>query len=246
MIPIRLWAAIFCLLLVFPAITLAQLSPPTSQPSDEDAFVIGDRPPTQVPAGLGGAGANQDNNTGRGYGDGNLQLALLTPVQTGRTLNPQPTLFWHLSDATSLPVIITLSEEGNPKPLKTWSMSGEQPAGFHRIDLANDRVTLRQGIVYECVVALVPDPRRRSKDVVAIGFIELVPDEKGLAAQLSKSRRIERVAPLASAGLFYDSVAEAMMAIEANPTNPAAQAYRTDLLAAMKLTEASSSDVRAH
>ena len=76
MIPIRLWAAIFCLLLVFPAITLAQLSPPTSQPSDEDAFVIGDRPPTQVPAGLGGAGANQDNNTGRGYGDDNLQLAL--------------------------------------------------------------------------------------------------------------------------------------------------------------------------
>lgn len=189
--------------------------------------------------------AAEFNTTGRGQADDGVQLAVLAPEEVGKTAQAQPALFWHLSRATTRPIEISISQEGSPLPLKRWRLNPPQGPGFHEIDLAAQGVTLEIGRSYEFVVAIVQDPRRRSRDVVAIGYIQRVPADPTLAQQISGLRRIERVEPLAAAGLFYDASGDAVIAIEANATNPSAQAYRSQLLAELQLTETSSADVRA-
>src|SRR4051812_38540672 len=95
--------------------------------------------------------ATEFNTTGRGQADNGLQLAVLAPEDIGKTAQSQPALFWHLSSATTRPTEISISQEGSALPLKRWQINEPQGAGFHKIDLAAQGVTLEIGRNYEFV-----------------------------------------------------------------------------------------------
>ena len=240
-----------CTAILLAMLTLVRcaLAQPTTAPSPAEMAAEDDWAPTglaplDVPKGLSNPTALQANTTGRGQADDGVQLAVLAPEAVGKTSRTQPVLAWHLSKPSNLPVIISISEAGNPTPLKRWQINAPQQAGFHRIDLAKENVSLVIGPTYEFVVALVQDPRRRSRDVVAIGYVQRVAADPAMDAKLARLRRIERVEPLAAADLFYDAAAEAVIAIDANPSNPAAAKYRQEFLNQMQLTETSTTDLR--
>ena len=110
----------------------------------------------------------------RGSGVSLICLTVLTPDQTAFTVQEQPSLFWYQSDSADVPFELTLLARNTVQPLFQFQLPSAPNAGIQRLNLADHNVKLVPGVEYEWVVALVVDPKNRSKDVVASGWIERV------------------------------------------------------------------------
>jgi hypothetical protein len=194
--------------------------------------------PTYKPPLRGAPGGRIGGGT-RGTGRESFLLTVLAPDHSGRTLSEQPTLYWFISNTTSLAVEVTVMDPRTTRPLLEAGLPGTTSPGVHRIRLADYGVRLDPGVPYWWFVTVIPDPNRRSRDILAGGTIERVTPPDGLATKLSEAGKTEHAALYAEAGLWYDSLAAISELIESAPNDAALRAQRVTLLAQVGLSRVS-------
>ena len=82
-------------------------------------------------------------------------------------------------------------------PLRRVRIEGPLNAGIHAVSLREENVVLDDGVEYQWSIAIVHDPERRSRDVVAIGTLERVaasstPDGAEAVFALAERRPVDR------------------------------------------------------
>ena len=103
-----------------------------------------------------------------------LFLSVLAPDHAGFTVQEQPDLYWYLSEPSSYPIILTLSNDHEIKPTLEVQITGPSESGIQRIRLADYNVRLQRGTEYSWFVSIVVDDDKRSKDILTGGIIELL------------------------------------------------------------------------
>ena len=188
------------------------------------------KPPKRgAPAGRVGGGT-------RGIQRDIFVLSVLAPDHSGFTTNEQPSLYWFISNSTSLPVELTVMDAKGVKPILETRLPSPVQAGVHRVRLADYNVRLSPGAAYRWFVAVVPDADRRSKDILAGGAVERVEIPAELKAKLANAKKSELPSLYAEAGVWYDAVAAISELIEAAPQDQALRKQRTALLAQVGLS----------
>jgi hypothetical protein len=184
---------------------------------------------------LRGAPGGRIGGGTRGTGGEKIALSVLAPDHSGLTISEQPSLYWFISTATSLPVEVVLVDPRAVEPLLETRLTGPTQAGAQRIDLARYGIRLAPGVPYRWYVAIVADPARRSKDILAGGTIERVAPSAELEAKLAAASPQQRPLLYAEAGFWYDSLAAFSALIEAAPGDEGLLKQRAALLAQIGL-----------
>lgn len=158
------------------------------------------RSPVWIPRTSRGAPAARIGGASRGVDSGLMVLALVPQYdEAAVTATAQPTLYWHLSKSTQHAVNFTLIEPNAVDPILDVTLEGPFEAGVQEINLAAHGATLETDRSYLWFVAVVPDPDRRSADIVARGAVERVVPEPDVKA--------DDALALAKAGFWYDALA---------------------------------------
>jgi hypothetical protein len=143
----------------------------------------------------------------------------LVPDHVGYTASAQPTLYWYLADKAKGDILfeLTLIDDSSIDPLIDKRLSAPSKAGLQAVDLHDYGVQLEPGREYEWSVALVPDPKDRSKDVVASGWIERQPEPEGLSSALAQAGPDQAAKVYGQQGLWYDMLGALGDQIRRNP-----------------------------
>ena len=182
-------------------------------------------PPRGMPGGRVGGGT-------RGTRERDIfVLSVLAPDHTGLTTKEQPSLFWFISAQTALPVELTIVDPAAVQPILETRLSAPVERGVHRVRLAEHGVRLRPSVAYQWSITVVPDPARRSRDILASGTIERVEADAELKQQLPGARVENLAAVYAQAGIWYDALEAISDVIESAPEDATLRRYRAELLA---------------
>ena len=176
--------------------------------------------PVYQPPVRGAPGGRVGGGT-RGYTRDTFVLSVLAPDHMGLTVSEQPSLYWFISGATTLPVELALMDPRKTEPLLEKRLPSPITAGVHRIRLADYGVRLQPGVAYRWSVTVVPDTNRRSRDILAGATIELVDTQADLREKLAKSAKEGLPFLYAESGLWYDALATVSELIEGAPQEPA-------------------------
>jgi hypothetical protein len=214
------------LALSIPVVVEAQ----TQAPANALAAPVYKPPLRGAPGGRVGGGTR-----GTGGGREVFVLSVLAPDHTGLTMQEQPSLYWFISSVASSPVELTVMDPRATQPVLEVRIPSPVQRGVHRIRLADHGVRLSPGVAYRWYVAVVPDPDRRSKDILAGGTIERVETPAELSAKLARASKTEVPFLYAEAGLFYDALTAISELIETAPEDPGLQKQRATLLAQVGL-----------
>lgn len=233
-----LWVAAFPASAEEPARPASQepSSPATSEPAKPE------KPVQSATTQVGAVGVYQLPSVGkprrrvgggrRGPGDPLPELWALVPEHVARTAREQPSLFWYLS-ATSAGYVqfdLALIDEGSVEPLLEVRLPGPLTPGVQRVDLGAHAVRLSAGQEYQWSLAAVVDPDQRSRDVVAIGWIERVAVPEGLDAKLAAAGTAGAASVYAESGLWYDALGAIWSLAEQRPGDPEPQRQLDALL----------------
>ena len=161
-------------------------------------------------------------------------LSVLAPEHVGLTTKEQPTLYWFISQPTNSAIELTLIESKTPKPLLETKIDPPNKGGIQRVRLTDYNVRLKPDTEYRWYVALVPDPKNRSKDILAGGFISRMQATKEQEARLSQAT-LESARAFAAEGVWYDAIAAISEAIEVAGGDNSLRAQRASLLEQVKL-----------
>jgi adenylate cyclase len=174
--------------------------------------------------------------------DQTFTLSVLAPNHTGLTVQEQPVLYWYLSKPITSPIEFTLMGDGI-KPMLETTLKPPFEAGVQRLRLADFGVHLNPGKPYQWFVALVVDPQRRSKDILAGGAIERSEFSESAAVKLSRADKEEAARIYAEEGFWYDAVAAITERIEKAPKDISLREQRASLLQQVGLAEVSDYDL---
>jgi hypothetical protein len=220
---------------VAPA-TTTPATPPATPPTPPKRSLIKFNPPKETETGkrLDGDGGSRDL-----HGKLPNWLYTLTPTSgKGLTTQAQPSLFTFQSEGVpSLEYRVTISEPSNPKPLFIYAASSSAK-GIHRVDLSQFDITLKPGVTYEWTVALRPNPKKRSDDLIARGTIKRIEPSAELTEKLKSAAAADYPAIYAEAGLWYDALAAISDQIAANPKDKELVEMRDSLLQQVELKQA--------
>jgi Domain of Unknown Function (DUF928) len=192
--------------------------------------------PVYKPPLVGAPGGRVGGGT-RGTGREVFVLSVLAPDHTGLTINEQPTLYWFISASASSPVALTVVDPRATRPVLEVTVPAPVRPGVHLIRLADHAVKLASGVAYRWYVAVVPDPDRRSKDILAGGTIERVERPAGLDAKLTQTAKAQLPAIYGEAGLWYDAVQAISELIDATPNDPGLRKQRSAMLVQVGLPD---------
>jgi len=163
-----------------------------------------------------------------------LELRVMAPEHVGWTADAAPTLYWRISEATDLPLEITLLDDARVEPLVEARREGPHAAGLQSLSLADLGLRLEADVVYRWQVALVVDPKRRSKDVRSAGAVVWkAPPEAPPPTTPGRAHQ------LATAGYWYDAFAQLSAWLDAEPDANNLAAARDALLVQVGLEPAS-------
>ena len=198
----------------------------------------------QPPRGLGAPTAGRRVGGGtRGTNKSVPILSVLAPDHTGLTVREQPDLYWFASDVVTNPVELTLTLEKNDAPILEKRLPAPTKAGIQRVRLADYGVKLVPGERYIWSIALVFDPKRRSKDIIAVGAIERVERANMSSATPAAAPTTDAFYRFAADGLWYDAVMAISELIETAPADLALRKHRVDLLEQVDLPEVGNFDL---
>src|SRR5262245_33982643 len=198
----------------------------------------------QPPRGLGAPSAGRRVGGGtRGTNKSVPILSVLAPGHTGLTIREQPDLYWFASDVVTSPVELTLTVEKGETPLLEKRLPIPTHPGVQRVRLSDYGVKLVPGERYNWSIALVLDPKRRSKDVIAVGAIERV-ERAGLdQGVLVAGQTTDSFYRFAADGLWYDEVMTISEMIESAPGDSSLRKQRAELLDQVDLSEVGNFDL---
>ncbi len=172
-------------------------------------------------------------------------VSVLAPDHTGLTVQEQPTLYWFASAVVHAPIEIELTVidgEGIQPLLETRLDPPTQP-GVQRVRLADYGVRLTPGERYQWSIALVLDPKHRSKDITAIGAIKRIKRSE-VGSPLPDGANTDALYRYAGAGLWYDAVMAISDQIDAAPEDVDLRSKRAGLLKQVGLSEVGAYDLR--
>jgi hypothetical protein len=183
----------------------------------------------------------------RSFGKKGPLVSVLAPDHVGLTVHDQPALYWFVSETVTTPieVEVTLIEEEGVKPVLKKKLSPPVGPGIQRLNLSEYGVHLTSGARYEWSVALVLDPKRRSRDIVASGGIERIDAAKAPAIPDDNTPKSEAPQLYAKAGLWYDTIMSVSDLIAASPTDHTLREQRATLLETAGLKEVGAYDREA-
>jgi hypothetical protein len=164
-------------------------------------------------------------------------LSALVPEDSGLTVSEQPVLYWYISNTTTLPVEVAISDPRATQPLLETRLPSPVQPGLHRIKLADHGVRLAPGIAYRWSVTVISDANRRSRDILAGGVIERVEPPAGLREKLAERDRDEYPFVYAQAGLWYDALDSISQLIDVRPNDAQLRKQRSALLTQVGLPE---------
>ena len=164
-------------------------------------------------------------------------LCVITPDHTALTIQDQPQLYWFLRELTHYSIELTIIEEQAIFPLLETRLAAPERPGIQSIRLTDFGIHLTKDIVYKWFIAIVPDPNRRSKDVLAWGAVRYmeIPDE--LKEKLLQYDRVTALNIYASAGIWYDAFAAISQLIKASANDDDLIKKRNALLEQIGLLE---------
>jgi len=166
------------------------------------------------------------------------KLLALTPPHEGFTVSGSPTLYWYLSAASPVPVEFVLTHPGRDDPVLELTLPVPVEPGIHAVALADHGVVLEPETQYRWFVSLVPDPSRRSSDVVSGGAVRRIEPGERLQAELREGGAARAGHVYAKNGLFYDALTSFSGWIDRAPDEPRLRELRAALLAQVGLGEA--------
>ena len=242
------WSFIIGLVIGLPLVAIAEDNP--TAPSSLAKEIKEQKPQTgqvtktllyQPPRGLGAPSAGRRVGGGtRGTNKSVPILSVLAPGHTGLTMREQPDLYWFASDVVTNPVELTLTLEKGDTPFLEKRLPAPTKAGIQKVCLSDYGVKLIPGERYTWSIALVLDPKRRSKDVIAVGAIERV---ERADMNLAAAPTTDAFYRLAADGLWYDAVMAISELIDTTPTDMALRKQRADLLDQVDLPEVGNFDI---
>src|SRR5262245_1619949 len=198
----------------------------------------------QPPRGIGAPSAGRRVGGGtRGTNKSVPVLSVLAPGHTGQTVREQPDLYWFASDVVTNPVELTLTLDKGDTPLLEKPLPAPLKAGIQRVRLSDYGIKLIPGERYTWSIALVLDPKRRSKDIIAVGAIERVERADMNPAFLATAPTTDTLNRFAADGLWYDAVMAISELIESSPSDMALRKQRVELLDQVDLREVGNFDL---
>jgi hypothetical protein len=209
----------------------------TNQPSDQNLNDQSKKPasvPVYTPPKRAAPGGRIGAGT-RGPQREVFILSVLAPDHSGFTTREQPSLYWFISNSTSLPVELTVMDPQGVQPILETRLPAPVTAGVHPIRLSDFNVRLAPGAAYRWFVSVVPDTDRRSKDIITGGAIERVEMPEGLKAKVAQAAKSDLPSIYAEAGLWYDTVAAISELIEATTQDQTLRKRRIALLSQVGL-----------
>ncbi|MDH5774869.1 MAG: DUF928 domain-containing protein [Nitrospirota bacterium] len=185
--------------------------------------------PLYQPPRRGAPGGRVGGGT-RGPSPGLPLLYALVPDHVAVTANEQPPLVWYLSKATALPLEFTVLEGSGVVPILEVPLSSPAEAGIHMLSLGEYDLKFEQGKTYQWFVSLIPDPARRSKDIIAGGLLEVMSLPENIAEAVRQATPQEATRILARAGFWYDAIGAISQEIQAHATDRDLHDLRAALL----------------
>ena len=245
------WSFIVVLLVSLPLVVIAEENPTVpaalAKEGKEQKTQAGQVTKTllyQPPRGLGAPSPGRRVGGGtRGTNKSIPILSVLAPDHTGLTVREQPDLYWFASDVVTTPVELTLTLEKGDTPLLEKRLPVPTKPGIQRVCLSDYGVKLIPGERYNWSIALVLDPKRRSKDIIAVGAIERVERADMSPAFLAAAPTTDALYRFAADGLWYDAVMTISEMIESAPADMALRKQRVELLDQADLREVGSFDL---
>jgi Domain of Unknown Function (DUF928) len=177
-----------------------------------------------------GAPAGRVGGGTRGGRDEMAYLLVLAPDHVGLTAQEHPSLYWFLSAPSAHPVEFTLIENKAAKPLLETRLESSNNSGLRHIRLSGHGVGLQPNVLYRWFVTLIPDAKRRSKDILSGGLIERIEPPGGLKRMLDKNAETASVHLYAEAGFWYDAFMTVCHLIERSPDDVYLRQMRDSLL----------------
>lgn len=185
--------------------------------------------------------AKRTGGASRHLGGADLpRVSILAPAETlGLTGRERPVIYWHLSEATDLPIEIGINKQDRSTVLEL-TLEGKKKAGLHALDLRKlefegEPVKLDPGVGHEVAIAVVADEREASKNSTATArLMRVEPDALPEAAKTrDEGEDPAKVASVyAKEGLWFDYLDALNRALEARPKDEALLKKRTKLLIA--------------
>ena len=153
-------------------------------------------------------GAPGRSSTVRDAGSRGCGIITLEPTQThwGETLQPQPTFWIFLSEAGRT-VQLTIMPEGSDEVLYTATYPEISQVGISRLASPEDIPALEPDSHYRWTLS-VDCPDESGNDPATTGIVVRRSPSEELSQQLTKADPEERIALLASQGLWYDALTE--------------------------------------
>lgn len=158
------------------------------------------------------------------------EVRALGPEHVGATTSAVPTLYWFLSEASSVPVEITLTSERASEPLLELRLEPPVGAGLHALSLERRGARLETGATHHWFVALVPDPANRDADLVSGAAVRRAVAAGALTEALAAAGPAERAHVLAAAGYWYDAFDTLTRWIQTDPASERLREHRAALL----------------
>ena len=169
-------------------------------------------------------------------------LYVLAPDHLGLTTQEQPDLYWYISQSTKYPIEVTVMDEHVIEPLIEQRLQSPSQPGVYRVRLADYGVRLSPNREYRWSVAVIPDPTRRSKDIIAGARIEHVDPSEPVLTELAQADLRKKLTLSGESGFWYDAVATVSQMIHRDESY--ARAMRASLLDQVGLREVSAYDRR--
>ena len=166
----------------------------------------------------------------RGVGDDLYTLFVLAPDHVGLTVQEQPVLYWYLSRESSYPIELTVIGERSVTPLLERKLEAPVSSGIHELNLKEHDIHLDKGVQYRWFVSIVPDPDRRSRDILAGGAIERVEISQEEKAEYLRLNSGDKAVHYAAAGFWYDAIQNVMEMMDADSDREKARKMRQALM----------------
>lgn len=200
-------------------------------------------PPIYQPPLRGAPGGRVGGGT-RGIGEELIALFALAPNHVALTVQEQPTLYWYLSKPAKHAIELTIIVEKDTHPVLETRIPLPSQPGIYPLRLSDFDIRLATGTQYRWFLVLVPDPNRRSRDIVAGAIIERVATPETLRSRLLKASREEIPHVYAGAGMWYDAFMAISNLIADTPDNPVFRKHRAALLEQVGLSAVAQFDLK--
>jgi len=236
--PIPALTVLLSIMILAPFSTLLSAQETSGSSAVKSGSVLAYRPPMR------GAPASRVGGGSRGVGDAALELSVLAPDHTGLTTHSQPTLYWYISKPANARLDVTVIDDKEIDPLLEHVVGIPKDAGIQHLDLATIGTTLEPGVEYRWFVAVIPDEKQRSSDLVASGTIQYTKPDAALVDSLASADTPTSANIYAGQGVWYDAVDAISRAIQQNPGDAGLRGQRAALLEQVGLETAAEHDRR--